>query len=261
MSTTNDNPDKTQEDIDEEIIDDEIESTETEGEDEDPSFDSEEDEDEEDEQPKPNPLDKFKNKSTEEVISMYKNLEKKLDAEALKKAQKLLAQGRLSQEEKKVDEDELDLTEDEIKAMSPKEFAQWADNRITFKATKIARDIIERTTEVRENVRREIAQATKSHPHIKTNKQYREIVLEKIEAHKARGKVLTLIEACQQVDEAMGIKVGEEKKKDEPKPKPRTGVEKQEGGDSDPLKTDEEKVKDGILGAGAKSKGLGGLGI
>lgn len=279
--STNDNPDKTkEEEFEEEDFDEEdLDSTETEGEDDDdPSSGSDDedpeegsDDDDEGEDKKNDPLAKFKGKSTEEVIEMYRNLETRIDSEALKKAQKILSSGGVSAKDKKkadkAEEDDFDLTDEQIKAMTPKQFAQWADNRITLKATKIAQDIISRSTEVRENVRREIAQATKNHPHLKTNKQYREIVLDRIEASKARGKLLTLTEACKQVDKAMGIKPGEgkgeEKKKEEekPKPKPRTGVEKQDGTDGEQPKNDEDKVKDGMLNAGGKKSVLGGLGI
>lgn len=280
--STNDNPDKTQEeDFEDEELEEELDGTETEGEDdddpssgsddEDPEEGSDDDDEGEGEDKKNDPLAKFKGKSTEEVIEMYRNLETRIDSEALKKAQKILSSGGVTAKDKKkadkAEEDDFDLTDEQIKAMTPKQFAQWADNRITLKATKIAQDIISRSTEVRENVRREIAQATKNHPHLKTNKQYREIVLDKIEASKSRGKLLTLTEACKQVDEAMGIKPGEgkgddKKKEDEkPKPKPRTGVEKQDGTDGEAPKTDEDKVKDGILNAGAKRSTLGGLGI
>ena len=202
---------------------------------------------------------------------MYRNLESRIDSEALKKAQKLLANsgGTVTAKDKKeaeeAEEDDFDLTDEQIKAMTPKQFAKWADNRITLKATKIAQEVISRSNEVRTNVRREISQATKNHPHLKTNKQYREIVLDKIEASKARGKLLTLTEACKQVDEAMGIKPGaKEEKKDEekkPKPKPRTTVERQDGVDGEAPKTEEEKIKEGILNAGGRKSGLGGLGI
>lgn len=274
--TTNDNPEE--KDFDELGNEDEEETTdtETEGGDE-PSSDSDQDDvdepeegsDDDDEPADPkDPMAKFKGKSAEEVIEMYKNLEHRIDSEAMRKAQELLTKGgkvpakKTKQEEK--DEDDIDLTEEQIKNMTPREFAKWTDKRIALKATQIARDMIERSNEVRENVQKEIKEVTAKHPHLKTNPKYREIVLDRIEAAKSRGKTLTLKEACRQVDEAMDIKV-EKKPDDKPvekKKKPRTTVEKTEGGDSEPPTTEEDKVKNGILNAGGKSpSALGGLGI
>ena len=203
---------------------------------------------------------------------MYRNLEKQVDSLALKKAQKLFEKAGVKVETKEIkkesdkteDDMEFDLTDEQLKKMTPKQFAEWTDKRIQARATKIASQIISRTNEVRENVRREIAEATKIHPHLKTNKAYRDLVLDRIEASKARGKTMTLKEACKQVDEAMNIKPGEKKEdeKKEEKKKPRTEVEKTEGTDGDKTKTEEDKVLEGILGAGGKGNGkLGGLGI
>jgi hypothetical protein len=288
----NDNHDKSNEDEDEfkDEFNDEDEGTSTDEEEEDDENSSEEDEgndddedseegSKEDKQKKKDEafLAKFKDKKPEEIIEMYKNLEKKVDSIALKKAQKLLEGAGVKVSDKKVeteqkkqeDEDDFDLTDDQIKKMSPKEFAQWADKRITLKATKIASEIISKSNEVRDNVKREISEATKAHPHLKTNKQYRDIVLDKIEASKSRGKTITLKEACKMVDEAMGIKPGEGGKKEddnkdekkEEKKKPRTEVEKQDGTDAEKTKTEEDQVLEGMMSAGGKKSVLGGLGI
>ena len=265
MSETNDNPGK---DFIEEILENEEEleeeTPETGGED-DPSAGEEEEPDEEPEEEEDDVPEKFRGKTAKEIREMYRNLESRIDQEALKKAQEILTKfnGGTKPEEPEEDDD-FDLTEEEIKKMSPKEFAKWTDKRISAKATQIASKIIQQSNEVRETVKRDIREATAKHPHLKTNKQYRELVLDRIEASKARGNILSLKDACKQVDDAMGIKPGEapKEKKPEEKKKPRTAMEKNKPGGEGAPKSDDEKVLDGILNAGGKGAGkLGGLGI
>lgn len=211
--------------------------------------------------------EKFKGKSAEEIAKAYQNLEGMVATKALEMAQQFLTKkGIKAKEEDKGDDDEFDLglTDEEIAKMSPKDFARHLNRKITEKATEIMNNAMERSTEVKKNVSREIREATKAHPHLKENKEYREIVLSLIEAANAKGKVITLKEACAKADKAMNIKPGEKKeeKKPEEKKKNRTAVEKQDGGDGGKMKTDEDRVKEGILGAGNNSSTvLGGLGV
>lgn len=217
--------------------------------------------------------DKFKGKSAEEIAEAYKNLEGMIGDKALEMAQNFLAKKGIKAKpedgEKKDGEDDDDfdigLTDDEIAKMSPKEFARHLNRKITEKATEIARNAIERSNEVKTNVSREIKEATKAHPHLKENKEYREIVLSIIEAANAKGKIVTLKEACEKADKAMGIKPGEKKADDdqggEKKKKPKTGVEKQDGSDGKPVKSDEDRVKEGMMNAGQSTGVLGGLGV
>lgn len=216
--------------------------------------------------------DKFKGKSAEEIAEAYKNLEGMIGDKALEMAQNFLAKKGIKAkpedgEKKKDGEDDDDfdigLSDEEIAKMSPKEFARHLNRKITEKATEIARNAIERSNEVKTNVSREIKEATKAHPHLKENKEYREIVLSIIEAANAKGKIVTLKEACEKADKAMGIKPGEKKADDaengEKKKKPKTGVEKQDGSDGKPVKSDEDRVREGMLGAGQSTGFLGGL--
>lgn len=211
--------------------------------------------------------EKFKGKSAEEIAKAYQNLEGMVATKALEMAQQFLTKkGIKAKEEDKGEDDEFDLglTDEEIAKMSPKDFARHLNRKITEKATEIMNNAMERSTEVKKNVSREIREATKAHPHLKENKEYREIVLSLIEAANAKGKVITLKEACAKADKAMNIKPGEKKeeKKPEEKKKNRTAVEKQDGGDGGKMKTDEDRVKEGILGAGNNSSTvLGGLGV
>jgi hypothetical protein len=223
--------------------------------------------------------DKFKGKSAEEIAKAYANLERKVDATALKKAQDLLQKGGglRKKDGSKPTKKELDDFEEELKKvdftkMKPDEFARWMNQRIMVQATRIAQGIFERSTALKQSVSKEITEATKVHPHLKDNESYREIVISMIEAAAGRGETLTLKEACKKADKAMNIKPGDKPKpkeegeeeeegdEEKPKKKPKTGVEKPEGGAGDKEKTDEEKVKEGLL-SGGSSSGLGGLGV
>lgn len=230
----------------------------------------ESDDEEDDEKPEPkkkkgdqDPLAKFKGKTPEELIEMYKNLEGMINTKALEMAQQFLTKkGVKAKKEDSEQEDDFDigLSDEEIAKMSPKEFARHLNQKITEKATEIAQKAIERSNEVKTNVSREIREATKAHPHLKENKEYREVVLSIIEAANAKNKVITLKEACEKADRALNIKAAEKKEEKVEKKKPRTEVEKQDGGDGGKSKSDEDRVKEGMLNAG-NSTFLGGLGV
>lgn len=215
--------------------------------------------------------EKFKGKTAEEIAKAYANLEGMVGQKALEMAQAFLTKKGIKakpedgKDKDGKDDEEFDigLSDEEIAKMSPKEFARHLNRKITEKATEIARNAIERSNEVKTNVSREIKEATKAHPHLKENKEYREVVLSLIEAANAKGKIVTLKEACEKADKAMGIKPGEKKDdagNGEQKKKPKTAVEKQDGGDGGKVKTDEDRVKEGMLNAGS-STFLGGLGV
>lgn len=259
------------EEEEEESEDEEEDGEESDDEDEDAGDEDDDDEDGEFKMP-----EKFKGKSAEEIAKAYANLEKNVDARALKKAQDLLQKGGglKKKDGTKPTKQELDDFEEELKKMDftkmkPAEFARWMNQRIMVQATKVAQGIFERSTQLKQSVSREIAEATKAHPHLKENENYREIVISMIEAAAGRGETMTLREACKKADKAMGIKPGAPKKKEgddddggegKPKKKPKTGVEKPEGGAGGKEKTDEERVKEGLL-SGGSSAGLGGLGV
>lgn len=243
--------------------------------DEDESEDESDDEEEEKDKGKKGKAfvmpDKFKGKTAEEIAKSYTELEGMIGDKALEMAQSFLSKKGIKAkkedaENKDGDDEEFDigLTDEEIAKMSPKEFARHLNRKITEKATEIARNAIERSNEVKTNVSREIKEATKAHPHLKENKEYREIVLSIIEAANAKGKIVTLKEACEKADKAMNIKPSEKKDDagaDGKKKKPKTAVEKQDGSDGKPVKTDEDRVKEGMLNAGQSTGFLGGLGV
>lgn len=202
--------------------------------------------------------EKFKGKTAAEIAEAYTNLEAMVDQKAMQKAQELL--GGLKPNNKAVPEveEDLGLTEEQMAKMTPKQFLAHINKTITERAKKIAQDTFNRTNEVRTTVKNEVRETTKNHPHLKTNPNYRSIVIDMIDAAAARGEKLTLKEACKKADEAMGIKPEPAKPAVVEKKKPRTGVEKVTGADAEPVLDDEDQVKAGILGAGARI-GLGGL--
>lgn len=208
---------------------------------------------------------KFEGKSAEEIAKAYQNLEGMVNQKALEMAQDFLTKKGIKakkEDGKEGEDDEFDLglTDEEIAKMSPKEFARHLNRKITEKATEIAKNAIERSNETKTNVSREIKEATKSHPHLKENKEYRGIVLDIIEAANAKGKVVTLKEACEKADKAMGIKPGEKKPAEVEKKKLKTTVEKQDGSDGKAVKSDEDRIKEGMMNAGSGGF-LGGLGV
>lgn len=258
----NDNPDF--ENLEEELDDEEEEELEEEEEAETVEEEEEEDKPQTTVQKDDDPRipEKFKGKTAAEIAEAYTNLESLVNTRAIEIAKGLM-DGKMPSKEaiknNEKEEDDFGLTEEELKNMTPKQFLAHVNKTITERAQKIVSDTMARTTEVRSAVKKDVAEATKAHPHLKTNKAYRDVVIDMIDAAQARGTKLTLKEACKKADEAMGIKV--EPAKPEvvvPKKKPRTGVEKVQGTDGEPVLDEEEKVKAGILGAGARV-GLGGL--
>lgn len=228
----------------------------------------EEIEEEEEEDKKPEKVEddpripaKFKGKTAAEIAEAYTNLESHMNTKAIEIAQQLLGGQKPNKDAVKENEveDDFGLTEEELKNMSPKDFLNHVNKTITERAQKIVADTMARTTEVRTAVKRDVRDAVKVHPHLKTNKQYRDIVIDMIDAAAARGKHLSLKDACKRADEAMNIKAEPAKPPEKPK-KPRTGVERTDGVQGDDNLDEEDKVKAGILG-GHKSTGLGGLGV
>jgi len=268
-SDDEENEDEKKDDEDESDDEEEDDEDKKDDEDEEDSDEDEEDDDEgDDKKGKFTMPDKFKGKSAEEIAKAYQNLEGMVGQKAQELAQSILTKkGIKVKKEDGGDADEFDigLTDEQIAKMSPKEFARHLNQKITEKATDIAKNAIERSNEVKTNVSREIKEATKAHPHLKDNKGYREIVLSIIEAANAKGKVVTLKEACEKADKAMNIKPGDRKEDEnedgEKKKKPKTAVEKQDGSDGGKMKTDEDRVKEGMMNAGNSGSFLGGLGI
>lgn len=251
--------------------DEEEEDEEEEDSEEDDDEDEDEDEDEDDEDL--DPSNKFKGKSRKDILKAYRSLEKSKKRQVLDEAQKI-AQKILANKGIKADKEDtedgddgefdLGLTDEEIAKMKPSEFGRHLTKLITKKATEIAQNVIQKNHEVRTNVTREIHDATKTFPLLKENPGFRDVVITFIENAASKGEVLSLKEACKKAAKALGIKPGDKapEKKDEGKgeKKPnRKGVEKTDGPDGKDVKTEEQKIKDGMMKGSSSS--LGGLGI
>lgn len=245
-------------------------SEEGEEEEEDEEEEGEEEEDP-DYDPKLDPSGKFKGKSKKEIMQSYRNLERSIGTKANELAQQMLkrkgVKAKPTEEDQENEDGEFDfdlgLTDEEIAKMKPGEFGKLLSRKILEKATEIAHNTIDRTNEMRGNVSREIKEATTAHPHLKTNPDYREVVISFIESAAGRGEVLSLKDACKKADKAMGIKK-EEKPGEGKKPvkKNRLAVEKPGGSDGGKVKSDADRVREGILGGSNSSTGsLGGLGV
>ncbi len=226
--------------------------------------------------PKLDPSGKFKGKSKKEIMQSYRNLETSIGEKAQKMAQDILKKKGITAKVKKEDaegeegEDDFDLglSEEEISKMKPGEFGKHISRKILERATEIARNTIDRTNEVRGNVSREIREATTAHPHLKTNEDYRDMVISLIEAAAGRGEVLSLKEACAKADKAAGIKpkpAGEQKLDKDGKPivkkKKRMSVERPGGSDGGKVQTEADRVRAGLLGGSQSTGHLGGMGV
>lgn len=233
--------------------------------------DDQEDEEGDDEDPD-DPMAKFKGKTAEQVVEMYRNLERTLNRKANAKAQelvqKLSKKGVVKGSDKTDKELEEELSKVDFSKMTPKQFAKWTLDQINQRAVNKAQEIFEQASNVKVAVSREIREASRIHPHLKDNADYRDVVIGLIESAAAKGQTLTLREACAKADKAMGIQAkkgkdgeGEGDGKGKDKKKPRTGVEKPTGTDGGKQKTEDEKVRDSIMGGSSNRSDLGGLGI
>lgn len=253
------------EEKDEEKDDDEDEDDEDEEEDDDDDDSDDDDDDEEEEFQMP---DKFKGKSAEEIAKSYNELEKMIDKKATEKAEEILKKKK----EGKDDEDEEEDEEEEIKPpmkdgkpdfsqFTPDKFADWVVQEIEKRAEAKAKKIFDEGSRVKESVTAEIKGAQKNHPLLKTNEEYRELVLAIVESAATKGKTVSLEEACKKVDTLVGKKEGTIEEKEKAKLKKAKAVVEKSGGSGGSGKedTDEEKIKKSLLG-GSKSS-LGGLGI
>jgi hypothetical protein len=247
-----DDDEETEEGEDEEI--DEEESDDGKKDDEE---DQDEEEAEEDAEGEVSKKDRWHGKSREEVIKAYEELEKK---NPKGKTEKKPSPKKEGEDE---EEDEIKVpTDEELAKMTPKDFAAWM--------IKNVRDMVSKTYESRSKVRdavtTEIREAQKDHPLLKTNAEYRELVLALIDTAAQKGVVMPLKEACEKVDSFSGKVKGDTKVSDEEKTrlkKAKAQVERGAGGaPASGDEPDKEKAKvEKIFGQGAPKTPLGGLGF
>lgn len=253
-----------EEDLQEEDDKSEEEEDDKDSEDEDEDKeDEEEGKDEDDDEDEEEVPEKFKGKTTKEVIKAYQELETLIEKKSLKKAQELIASGKVkgaSGTDKEIADELEDLEKMDFSKMDPKSFAKMMDRRIQLQATQIAREMFQNNTKISASVNSEIKEAQKNFPQLKENKDFRDMVITVIEDAERKGKFVSLKEACERVAKATGtVEKKEEKKEKKPL---RTAVERTRGSDTEENKSEDDKVLDGIVNAGGGKTGkLGGLGI
>ena len=161
--------------------------------------DSEENNDDEDNSEEDNDNQDAKNrwngKSREEVIKDYETLEGRIATlEGKAKPKEDATEDKDKPEENTSDRP----SPEELQKMTPTDFAKWVMQRIDDGVKKT----IESQTQIRDSVKREISEAKKEHP--LDDPDYRKMVLTIIDAASAKGTVISLKEACKQVDAFLG---------------------------------------------------------
>ena len=96
--------------------------------------------------------------------------------------------------------------------MTPEQFANNIDKRIEYKEEAKAKEIMTDSRKVRSAVQTEIKDAQKEHPLLKSSSEYRELALAVIESAAAKGKTITLKDACGKVEGLIGKKKDVEQK-------------------------------------------------
>ena len=119
---------------------------------------------------------------------------------------------------------------------------------------------------VQQSVAQEIREAKKDHPLLKTNAEYRELVLALIDNAAQKGVHMPLKEACAKVDAFSGTAKGETTttEKERTRLKKAKAVVERGGGSSaspDDGKGAETKRLESVFGTGGSKSPLGGLGV
>lgn len=189
--------------------------------------------------------DRWHGKSREEIINEYESLESKHKAP----------------DDKTKDSEELKLpAPEELQKMTPTDFAKWVLTRIN----EGVKQTIETQEKVRGAVRQEIEEAKKDHP--LHDSDYRKMVLAIIDAASAKGSIVPLKEACEQVDAFLGKHTGQsEDISDDERSrlkKAKAQVESGAGAPTQPENSDAETQRiQKALGHGGSKGSLGGLGL
>ena len=265
----NESPDNEEEKDEEEKEDegekDDEESEEEEGGDDDKGKkDDEEEDEEEDEEDKDKP--KIKNPSRwhgtsrEDVIREIEAMEgKKGKGEGDDKDKK--KEKETDKKKTRVGKIEIPSNE-ELSKMTPAQFAEWVLKHIQ---SQVDSTVQERSA-VQQSVAQEIREAKKDHPLLKTNAEYRELVLALIDNAAQKGVHMPLKEACAKVDAFSGTAKGETTttEKERTRLKKAKAVVERGGGSSaspDDGKGAETKRLESVFGTGGSKSPLGGLGV
>ena len=259
----NESPDD-EEEKDEEGEESEDEDDEEEGDDKKDKKDDEEEEDDEEEgeddkdKPKIKNPERWHGKSREDVIREIESMEGK----------KGKGEGDDKKKEKETDKKKTKVgkieipSNEELSKMSPAQFAEWVLKHIQ---SQVDSTVQERSA-VQQSVAQEIREAKKDHPLLKTNAEYRELVLALIDNAAQKGVHMPLKEACAKVDAFSGTAKGETTttEKERTRLKKAKAVVERGGGSSaspDDGKGAETKRLESVFGTGGSKSPLGGLGV
>lgn len=236
--------------------DKESEETEDEG--------KESDENKNQEKTKTEKQDRWHGKSREEVIKSFEELEKQVEESKNKKPEPEEKQEEPEKQKQKTTSHELEIPSDEdLAKMTPKGFAEWMINTVG----KMVEKTYDQRGKVKEAVSAEIREVQKDHPLLKTNQEYREMILALIDAAAQKGTVMPLKEACLKVDAMIGRVKGDDNKiTDEDKARLKKAKAQVERGAGAPAlpgeeKGAEQKRLETIFGTGRSKSPFGGLGV
>ena len=247
-----------------EILEDEEDAEENQEEDiEEESGGGEKDEKEKKEEPaKSDKQDRWHGKSSEEVIKSFEELESQANGQKNKKDED--ESERKPDQKKKSAEGSLDVPSDEeLAKMTPKDFAQWMIQTVS----KMVEKTYDARGKVKDAVRGEIKEVQKDHPLIKTNQEYRNLVLAMIDTAAKKGEVLLLKEACVKVDALIGKAKGDGGEvSNEDKARLKKAKAQVERGAGAPTSSGEEKGAEqkrleSIFGTDRSKSPFGGLGV
>lgn len=213
---------------------------------------------------KPEKQDRWHGKSREEVIKSFEELEKQIEEAKNEKPEKKEETEKPEDRQQKKTPDELEIpTDEELAKMTPKGFAEWMINTVG----KMVEKTYDTRGKVKEAVSVEIREAQKEHPLLKTNQEYREMILALVDAAAQKGTVMPLKDACTKVDTMIGRVKGDDNKiTDEDKARLKKAKAQVERGAGAPASTGEEKGAEqkrleNIFGTGRSKSPFGGLGV
>ncbi len=161
----------------------------------------------------------------------------------------------------KTDEPEIPADE-ELAKMTPKGFAEWMIKTVG----KMVEKTYDTRSKVKDAVATEIREVQKDHPLLKTNQEYRELILALIDTAAQKGTVMPLKEACAKVDTMIGTARGGNKITEEDKARLKKAKAQVERGAGAPASPGEEKGAEqqrleSIFGTGRSKSPFGGLGV
>ena len=248
---------------DQETEDDQQEEEDDQPDEEDDQPDEGDDDDDDEDDDKDIP-EKFKGKSKSEIIKSYGELEKSLGKRTIdKEERKDLKDAGITRKDLGDMEDIAELIKkQDFSKMDVESFAKTLLEMTDKRSDQRANAIYTQNRNVRDAVKTEVGEAQDKFPLLKSNPEFRELVLTVIEANAGKGKRTSLMEASKKISAI--FKIEEEVEKKEKKPRPKVQIEKTAGAGGGKKDTEEQKVLNGILNAGGgKRTGspLGGLGI